>query len=203
MSTVPLSQATTSMDMSMPTTTASMDMSGMSMAASDMSMTFFGGTGTSLYSMQFTPSTTGGYAGACIFLIVLAILYRCLFAFKQVLENRWMAAAINRRYVVVADKTPESERIRASQDSKIAVLSANGIEEEVKIAYRPRPATMPWRFSVDLPRSFLVMVILGVGYLLMLAVMTLNVGYFGSVLAGAFIGELLVGRFNVHMEEHH
>jgi solute carrier family 31 (copper transporter), member 1 len=37
----------------------------------------------------------------------------------------------------------------------------------------------------------------------MLAVMTFNVGYFGSVLGGAFIGELLVGRYNQSMEEHH
>lgn len=29
----------------------------------------------------------------------------------------------------------------------------------------------------------------------MLAVMTLNVGYFCSVLAGAFVGELAVGRY--------
>ena len=35
----------------------------------------------------------------------------------------------------------------------------------------------------------------------MLAVMTLNVGYFLSVLAGHFLGELLVGRFT-QMEEH-
>jgi hypothetical protein len=30
----------------------------------------------------------------------------------------------------------------------------------------------------------------------MLAVMTYNVGYFLSVLAGGFIGELALGRFN-------
>ena len=35
----------------------------------------------------------------------------------------------------------------------------------------------------------------------MLAVMTLNVGYFLSVLGGHFLGELLVGRFT-QMEEH-
>jgi len=37
----------------------------------------------------------------------------------------------------------------------------------------------------------------------MLAVMTLNVGYFMSVLAGTFLGELAVGRYNNLMEEHH
>lgn len=37
----------------------------------------------------------------------------------------------------------------------------------------------------------------------MLAVMTLNVAYFASILGGAFLGELLIGRYSVMMEEHH
>ena len=37
----------------------------------------------------------------------------------------------------------------------------------------------------------------------MIAVMTMNVGYFLSVLAGAFLGELLVGRYSHHVEDHH
>jgi len=38
----------------------------------------------------------------------------------------------------------------------------------------------------------------------MLAVMTLNVGYFLSVLAGLFLGELALGRFAGHGDgDHH
>lgn len=35
----------------------------------------------------------------------------------------------------------------------------------------------------------------------MLAVMTMNIGYFFSVLAGVFVGELAVGRYSQY-EEH-
>lgn len=33
--------------------------------------------------------------------------------------------------------------------------------------------------------------------------MTLNVGYFLSVLAGLFVGELAVGRYTVVEDDHH
>ena len=36
----------------------------------------------------------------------------------------------------------------------------------------------------------------------MLAIMTYNVGYFLSILAGAFVGELAMGRFIQGMEDH-
>lgn len=136
------------------------------MEASMMAMTFFGGAGTPLYSMQFTPTTTGGYAGACIFLIVLAAIFRSLYAVKAVLEHRWASQAVQRRYVVVADKTPEAEKIRSDEDARTALISANGVEEEVKIVYRPSKGAQPWRFSVDLPRAVLVTVMTGLGYLL-------------------------------------
>ena len=36
----------------------------------------------------------------------------------------------------------------------------------------------------------------------MLAVMTMNVGYFLSILGGTFLGSLLVGRFIAATEQH-
>lgn len=62
---------------------------------------------------------------------------------------------------------------------------------------------VPWRLSVDLPRALIFLCITGVGYLLMLAVMTMNVGYFCSVLGGAFLGDLAVGRYIQQVEHGH
>lgn len=82
-----------------------------------------------------------------------------------------------------------------------ALLSTNGVEERVKIVRSNVRGAIAFRLSVDVPRAALVMVIAGVAYLLMLAVMTMNVGYFLSVLAGVFLGELAVGRYT-QWEEH-
>lgn len=51
-------------------------------------------------------------------------------------------------------------------------------------------------------RSVLEVIISGIGYLLMLAVMTMNVGYFLSVLGGIFLGTFVAGRFNAS-DDHH
>jgi hypothetical protein len=131
-----------------------------------MAMEFMNSQSTPLYSSGWTPSSTGSYAGTCIFLIVLAILFRSLLAGKQVLEARWADQAYNRRFVVVADKQPVSEQYQSDTDSKTGILTANGVEENVKVVTKPTYKVQPWRFSVDLPRAGLVMVIAGVGYLL-------------------------------------
>ncbi|CAK7236610.1 hypothetical protein SBRCBS47491_009697 [Sporothrix bragantina] len=48
----------------------------------------------------------------------------------------------------------------------------------------------------ELARGIIEAVTGGIGYLLMIAVMTMNVGYFSSVIAGLFLGGFLVGRFD-------
>ncbi|EKD14603.1 uncharacterized protein L3040_000127 [Drepanopeziza brunnea f. sp. 'multigermtubi'] len=186
------------MDMDM-STTSGMDMAGHAedskMPASMMSMTFFTSTTTSLYSTTWTPSTPGAYAGTCIFLIILGLVFRCLLAVKQWKETAWMDAEFNRRYVNVAGKLPKSERISQDVDSKRMTLSENGVEEDVMVVKKRGMGVRPWRITVDPVRALMDTVIAGVGYLLMLAIMTMNVGYFLSVLGGTFLGSLALGRY--------
>ncbi|CAI7650650.1 unnamed protein product [Penicillium glandicola] len=192
-------------DMDMSTTTSTSSMS--------MTMVFTNTHNTPLFSNTWTPSSSGSFAGTCIFLIILAIIDRCLIAFKATMERHWLATHLNRRYVTVAGKSTEAGNIDSDPDAKLAsLITAQGVEESVKVVHNVTPGPIPWRFSVDLPRAFLFLCIVGISYLLidwmnadvvfsMLAVMTMNIGYFCSVLGGAFLGELAVGRF-IQTNEH-
>jgi hypothetical protein len=132
-----------------------------------MSMVFTNTHDSPLYSSQWTPASNGSYAGSCIFLIVLAVIGRCLVAFKAYMERRWFNAHLKRRYVVVAGKASEAGRISADPDAKAGTLvTANGVEESVKVVYRENNEILPWRFSVDFPRALIYLCITGVSYLL-------------------------------------
>jgi copper transporter 1 len=139
---------------------------GIQMEASEMLMAFFNSQYTPLYSKGWAPQGKAGYAGTCIFLLLLAIIYRSLFAFKHILEARWSQQAYNRRYIVVADRQSFSEQAKTDPDLKTAVLTSNGVEESVKVVHQPVHMTPPWRFSVDLPRAAFVTLLVGIGYLL-------------------------------------
>ncbi len=136
------------------------------MDASQMNMAFFTSTHTPLYTNAWTPHSAGVYAGTCIFLVLLAMLFRALLAYKHMLEARWHQNALRRRYVVVADRLPEAEQIKLDAASETAVLTTNGVAEGVRVLQSPARTVQPWRFSVDLPRALLVTWIVATGYLL-------------------------------------
>ncbi|KAM0356064.1 hypothetical protein ACHAPU_000458 [Fusarium lateritium] len=189
------------MDMGDDSSGSSSSSSSSSHSSSNMmTMVFQTETRTPLYASSWTPTSAGAYAGTCIFLAILAIIARGLVAFKAVQEARWLDQEAARRYVAVNGKIPLSEQIASSPDARRMTLSENGVEETVVVVERKQAVTRPWRFSVDPVRACLDTVIVGIGYLLMLAVMTMNVGYFLSVLAGVFVGSLAVGRYTPSVE---
>merc|ERR1711964_597140 len=125
---------------------------------------------------MWTPNSPGAYAGTCIFLVLLAVIFRSLLAVKAWKERAWLDAEFNRRYVTVAGKLPKSERISQDSDSKRMVLSENGVEEDVMVVKKRGMGVRPWRITTDPVRAVMDTVIVGVGYLLMLAIMTMNMG---------------------------
>lgn len=179
-----------------------MDMSSSSTDNStSMMAVFVVATDTPLFSAHWTPASTGAYAGTCIFVIALAALFRLLLAFKARTEARWLDAELDRRYVVVSGRPTLSQQVSQDSTAKRMTLSENGVEEDVMVIKKRHTHVRPWRLSVDPARAALDTALAGVGYLLMITIMTMNVGYFMSVLGGTFLGSLLVGRYIV-LSEH-
>ncbi|CAJ2513732.1 Uu.00g018510.m01.CDS01 [Anthostomella pinea] len=202
--------------MSMATTTAMTDMSGMTMttssamssstgdmggmdmssstmttmSSSDMAMVFFQSTLTPLYSMAWTPGGTGSYAGTCIFLIALALTHRVLIA----LRNMFFNARTQHHH-------QNPTKIESSSDMDGYPMEA--APEAVGRQLRSEWNSHPFRVATEATRAVFEVVIGGIGYLLMLAVMTMNVGYFLSVLGGIFLGALVAGRFGGVDANHH
>jgi len=170
--------STTSSAVDMSSTAMSTSMSSSSMmAASSMEMVFFAATSTPLWSQAWTPATTGQYAGTCIFLIALAVIHRLLTAARNLLFANHSSLS-----------GPGVQRVM-SEDGQLL-----GKESPLARA-RDGMANQPFRVATEAWRAFMEVIIGGVGYLLMLAVMTFNVGYFLSVLGGIFLGAFIAGRF--------
>ncbi|KAH7024618.1 Ctr copper transporter [Microdochium trichocladiopsis] len=172
-----------------------------------MAMVFFQSVTSPLFSKAWTPADPGAYAGTCIFLIVLATVHRILIA----LRNIYFCSA------VLSDPRRTKELSGGSGNGGADCCNSNGPDDDAVVgpgyrrhlgrregfwaALRRARRSCPFRTSTETARAVAEVVISGVGYLLMLAVMTMNVGYFLSVLGGIFLGAFMVGRFGA--EDHH
>ena len=130
-----------------------------------MHSTFILSQHTTLYSSAWTPQSTGAFAGTCIFLILLAALFRGLLAYRHSLEVGWRQKRIARRPIVVAHESEATEGKAAEAKAAEAKVIERG---PGALTPRPREAREPdqWRVSVDIPRAAVVVLIAAVGYLL-------------------------------------
>ncbi|CCG81137.1 putative Ctr copper transporter [Taphrina deformans PYCC 5710] len=193
-----------------------MDMSSMSSSAADattttastmgtmMSMTFHSNTTDSLWFSGWTPKSGVAYAFTIVALVAFGIMYRALNAYAATRERRVRVTNLEKANVVVQSMGANvPDHVRESQvDSTTILKEPTAIRSNTTTSISSSRLTSdnvrlinPWRLSVDLPRGMIHVVIAGTGYLLMLAVMTFNVGYFFAVLGGLFIGEVTFGRY--------
>lgn len=61
--------------------------------------------------------------------------------------------------------------------------------------FHPLPTTQSFVWQADILRALLTTAVIGVGYMLMLVVMTYNSAYFAVILAGIFVGEVYFARW--------
>ena len=138
-----------------------------SSSSTTMEMIFFQSTSSPLFSKAWTPSSTGAYAGTCIFLVLLAIISRALSAGKILLERKWSDKELNRRFVTVRGQPRAEQLVNENSDAKTGLLvTERGSEERVRIVKRHTRAFTPWRVSVDLPRAAYTTLTAGINYLL-------------------------------------
>ncbi|KAH8890879.1 hypothetical protein GQ53DRAFT_747105 [Thozetella sp. PMI_491] len=191
-----------------------------SMDMSTMEMTFFQSITTALFWQWWRPTGAGQYAATCVFLVVLAVLTRAMLALKPVLEETvWRGEVASAplsaqerdledgvdsfaKSLLASDTTPientaqrSTTKVKNLPDGGGSYLSLSQglVPVQAIVRGRWRGATMLSR----LLRALYESVLAGMGYLLMLAVMTMNVGYFFSVLGGIFLGTFLLGNLTV------
>lgn len=151
-STMNMGATATSSGMSMATSSgmgSHMDMGGsmgggMTMSMADMAMVFFTSTVTPLYSNAWTPNNAGQYAGTCIFLIILPVIFRAILAVRFNLP------------AILARTTAwhETDILRHSSDE------SGDWKEAIQQVHRP------WSINEALLRATLDTLLAGVSYLM-------------------------------------
>ncbi|CAG8003335.1 unnamed protein product [Penicillium salamii] len=172
----------------------------------EMRMPFVFSTDTkiTIFFPGWTTSSITQYILTLVFLFVLAILNRFLGAFRFQLEQAWSNRESRLRKVeaeVSGNRPPKSKRnplpvytqVNESDDS----VSAG--REDSRRGFYAWKSSGPWGLRKDGTRALLEFGRAFIGYVLMLAVMSFNVGVFAAVLLGVLCGELGLGRFSQGM----
>ncbi|OAF98844.1 uncharacterized protein CC84DRAFT_1181990 [Paraphaeosphaeria sporulosa] len=187
--------------------------------------TFSTSTRVTLFFSDWTTDTPAKYFGTLIFLFVVTLLNRFLGAWRSQLGHKWANDAADARRKVeqrraykhafsrakVERQSSETcfDEEGAESSTEKAPLSPYPLGVDVEAGEKKRDGTPmymavfggrwragnPWRVNIDVPRALLEGIRALIGYLLMLAVMTFNLGFLLVVILGIVAGELILGRY--------
>ncbi|RUS31713.1 Ctr copper transporter [Jimgerdemannia flammicorona] len=167
----------------------------MSYSHSLMTMSFHTGTTDPVWLAEWVPQSEQAYIGTLVGILIFSILTRALTA------ARYYVTAIHALQARCRDATVTPFKFEGHSSAEAGTSDGDLIIPNPLAL--PRVPKFSWR--VDLLRSLFVLLQTFLGYLLMLVVMTLNVGYFFAVLLGVFVGEVVFGRYHfiVQNEDDH
>ncbi|OBT56466.1 hypothetical protein VE04_02957 [Pseudogymnoascus sp. 24MN13] len=197
----------------------------MEMGAMSMSTIFSTGTHVTLFFKEWSTTTVSSYIATIICLFLLAVLNRFLGAVKFQTERAWLEQARktnmlpplrivrNSRLLFKAKLSPLPTSIARDDDLECDPLTSPtdgelGDEWCTPKEHNSQRQCAPfrrilgdwqpsarWSVKKDGLRAVMEFIRAFIGYILMLAVMTLNLGIFFAVLGGILVGELIFGRY--------
>ncbi|KAK8071299.1 hypothetical protein PG997_011502 [Apiospora hydei] len=160
------------------------------MDTSQTAMVFFSSDATPLFSRAWTPSSSSTYACTCISIAVLAMIHRVLIAVRNIVFGNLETVIVRHEKSGPWPPTDEDEATSCLSCYDVASQSfQSGLTPVQRQQLLPVTTEAVWKALCEAVISL-------VGHLVMLAAMTMNIGYFLSALGGIFVGSLLAGRFS-------
>ncbi|THH02508.1 hypothetical protein EW026_g394 [Hermanssonia centrifuga] len=158
--------------------------------------------GDNLFFKSVRPSSHGAVAGACLVLIIVAILERWVSAIRGVLEVHWVRSArtiIAGRFAKFQSTALSNTSVSMSTKeldvaSEVDGAQGNLSDKELPHGGRVSRSSPPFIASHDVPRGLAFAFQALLAYILMLAVMTFQAAYIISIVVGLGIGEIMFGR---------
>lgn len=140
-------ETSSSMDMGDMDMSSGHSMGGMSMSMADMAMVFFTSATTPLYASSWTPNSDGQYAGTCIFLIALPVIFRAILAVRCNITH-----------------------VQGWFSPQIAINAPHEDDDDTGALKPAHPVRRPWNINEALIRAILDTTIAGVSYLMLVSV---------------------------------
>jgi len=168
---------------------------GMDMTMGNMLMYFHFTIGDNLWFLGWAPHKAGAMAGACIALFMLAIAERWLVAMRGVMEDHWSTRA----------QIAHSNKLNSGSSAVATSPSPEGTKPSSEGSADSRRDSLlqysipPFILAYDIPRGILQVVIASISFVLMLSVMTFQVGFIIAIVVGLGLGETLFGRYSLRI----